>query len=183
MNHTGISPCSGRRFRVLYALSCLVLVMLAALSLPRSILLSDACAGTVPVTRLVNDKKLYDGREITIQGEVVGDVMERSAGVWLNVDDGTESIGVWVPRGIMPTMKYVGGYTTQGDIIKVEGTFYRACGTHGGETDIHASGITRVHPGYPVAHSLSSQKIRWALVLLFCAVALIGVHWWTRRPH
>ena len=155
--------------------------MLATLPLPQSMHLADAYAGTVPITRLVNDKNRYDGQEITIEGEVVGDIMERSTGVWLNVDDGTECIGVWVPTGIMPTMEHVGGYTTQGDIIKVEGIFYRACRAHGGETDIHASGVTRVHPGYPLAHPLSSEKIRWTLALLFCAVAVIVVHWWRRR--
>jgi len=151
--------------------------MLAVVTLPESILPPDACAGTVPVSRLVNDKSRYDCQEIAIQGEVVGDVMERSTGVWLNVDDGTESIGVWVPMGTMPRIDFVGGYRKQGDIIHVVGTFYRACKAHGGETDIHALEITRVHPGQPLSHPLSSRKIRWTLVLLIIAVAVIGVHW------
>jgi hypothetical protein len=161
----------------------LLLVLLAALPLPVSILLTDACAGTVPISRLVNDKSRYDGQEITIQGEVVGDVMERRTGVWLNVDDGTESIGIWVPMGIMPGIDFVGGYGKHGDIINVEGTFYRACKVHGGETGIHAVGITRIHRGYPLPHPLSSRKIRWTLGLLCIAVAVIGVLWWRGRSN
>ena len=134
-----------------------------------------------PVKEIVNDLYGFDGKKIEITGEVVGDIMERRKGVWLNIDDGTESIGVWATKDILPKIEYIGKYGVKGDMVSVEGIFNRSCPLHGGETDIHAYAIQRLHVGYPIPHPISPQKIEWSLILFGLAMVTVFVYWWQHR--
>ena len=67
--------------------------------------LSTAFAERIHLNRVVRDLMGYDKHEIEIEGEVIGDIMPRRDGFWLNIDDYTDSIGVWVPKHLMPRIK------------------------------------------------------------------------------
>lgn len=77
-------------------------------------------------------------KTIEYEGEIIGDIMKRGSYTWINVHDDANAVGVWVPAMEMGNVKYSGQYKYTGDIIRVTGTFHRACIEHGGDMDIHA---------------------------------------------
>lgn len=137
-------------------------------------------AKEMKLKKLIERMKIFDGNQIEIKGEVVGDIMRRKGGLWLNIDDGTESMGVWCPEKILPRIDFIGGYKSKGDIVWIRGTFNNACPLHGGETDIHALEIIRIREGYPLYHPASPERIKWALILLTLAVFITAAYWWKR---
>ena len=154
-------------------------------------------AEEVTVEKLVGDMDKYDGREVTITGEAVGDLMLRGDHGWVTVNDdayGVRSIeeggdftgyanwgiGVWAPRVELERIQILGGYKNMGDRVRVTGTFNRACPEHGGDTDIHAVEVEVLEQGHPIRHPFSW----WKLVLIIGLVALLlgsGSIWWRRR--
>ena len=143
--------------------------------------LSTAFAERICLNRVVSDLMGYDKHEIEIEGEVIGDLMPRRKGFWLNIDDGTDSIGVWVPKHLMPQIEYLGNYNSKGDILLIRGIFNRACASHGGETDIHALEIRTIRIGYPISHPISDKKRHWSLILVCLVLGIIGLYWWKNR--
>jgi hypothetical protein len=153
-------------------------------------------AEEVTTEELVNDMPAYDGKEVTITGEAVGDVMLRDGYGWVTVDDDIYStrsieeggelsgytnlgIGVWAPRGELDQINILGGYKNKGDRVMVTGVFNRACHEHGGDTDIHASSVEVLEPGHPISHPFAWWKLILVLVLAAAVLALGSV--WRKR--
>ncbi len=153
-------------------------------------------ADEVTTEELINDMPAYDGKEVTITGETIGDVMIRDGYGWVTVNDdiyATRSIeeggelsgytnlgiAVWAPRGELEQIKVLGGYKNKGDRVRVTGVFNRACQEHGGDTDIHASSLEVLQPGYPFSHPFAWWKL--ALVLALAAAALVLGSIWRKR--
>jgi len=154
---------------------CLVWTLMGPFSI------SSAFAERIRLNRIIRDPMSYDRQEIEIEGEVIGDLMPRRKGFWLNIDDGTDSIGVWVPKHVMPEIEYVGSYDSKGDILMIRGIFNRACPSHGGETDIHALEIRSIRSGYPLSHPISEKKRQWSIILVCLVMGITGLYWWKNR--
>ena len=127
---------------------------------------------------LLNNTKAYDGKIVTYQGEVIGDVMIREDYAWLHVNDGVIAIGIWAPRKMVQDILYAGNYHKKGDIVEVSGVFHRSCLEHGGDLDIHASEIKKILSGGLDPHPLSRKKaylgiFSLVLVLFFYALKKI----------
>jgi hypothetical protein len=126
----------------------------------------------VSSTELIQNVQEYDGRQVVYEGEVIGEIMKRKQGAWVNISDGENSIGVWMPLELAKAIKYEGGYKVKGDIVQVKGVFNRACVEHGGDLDIHAVSLLTIKSG-----SLKPEKIipakRNLLVILIVILCLI----------
>ncbi|MFC1637524.1 DNA-binding protein [Candidatus Margulisiibacteriota bacterium] len=122
---------------------------------------------------LVEKAAEFDGKQVEMQGEVIGDVMVRGEYAWINVNDGTRTIGIWVKKGLVENITYVGDYNHLGDMVKFSGVFHRACRQHGGDLDVHAAKLEIAQEGDLVDHPVSPYKIA-AAVLLF--VLTLGSH-------
>lgn len=96
---------------------------------------------------LIEGSMVYDGQVVTVEGEVIGDVMIRRREGWINISDGSGAIGVWGAPDIVGVVKVGGSYKMTGDRVRVTGTFRRADPAQGGELDVHASKIEVVEPG------------------------------------
>ncbi|MGD9014947.1 MAG: DNA-binding protein, partial [Candidatus Omnitrophota bacterium] len=48
-------------------------------------------AEPVSSTELIENAKSYDGQQVVYEGEVIGEVMHRRDGVWVNINDGDNS--------------------------------------------------------------------------------------------
>jgi hypothetical protein len=121
---------------------------------------------------LLNNSKQHDGKTVDYRGEIIGDVMIRGDYAWLHVNDGTIAIGIWVTKRMAQDILYAGNYHKKGDIVEVSGIFHRSCLEHGGDLDIHASGIKIITPGNLVIQPISRKKVyvgisSLMLVLLF----------------
>jgi hypothetical protein len=154
--------------------------------------------GPVGISELVEHMGHYDGKTVTVEGEVVGDVMNRDGGAWLTVNDdpyalrsleeggdfagvSNSGIGVWVAADMTREIQHTGDYQEKGDRVRISGVFHRACGEHGGDADIHAQSLEVLVRGYRFEHPFQWKKLAVVLLLLFPAVFLWTVRERTRR--
>jgi len=142
--------------------------MLIAAALLASSRLSAAAPEdeAIPVDTLIAQARNYDGKEVVIVGELVGDIMARKEGCWLNIlGKNNVAIGVMADRNIIRDVSIAGDYYHHGDYLRVKGTMRRFAANLGGETCIIAKEVVIVRKGYPVAHSLSWKRLEAGIVL------------------
>ncbi len=141
------------------------------------------CGAGYAQTEAVNSRALienansYDNKEVVYQGEVIGDVMVRGNFAWVNINDGGQAIGVWMPAVFASQIEHKGSYRAKGDWLEVEGTFHRACPEHGGDMDIHARIVGRLRPGEEINQPIDKAKRNAAILLigLLCLVLILRV--------
>jgi hypothetical protein len=104
--------------------------------------------------------------------------MKRGEYTWINVHDGANAIGVWLPTSEAIKITYAGSYKCQGDIVRITGEFHSACSRHGGDLDIHASKLEIVEIGVKNDKPLDISKTICAAV--FSGVAL-GMFLYTKQ--
>ncbi len=140
--------------------------------------------------RIMGNMEYYDGKMITIEGEVIGDIMYRGDYAWITVNDdpyslrksleeggdfvglSNQGIGVWVSREAAKKIMTCGGYKNKGDIVSITGEFHRACHEHGGDTDIHAANLEVISSGYAFSHPFSYGKLLAVMVLSLICIYL-----------
>lgn len=147
---------------------CLKSILLAAVIILLNGLL--LFADTIDSSTLIEEAKNYDNSQVLYEGEVIGDIMARGAYTWINVNDGANAIGVWLPTSEAMKITYAGSYKYQGDTVRITGEFHRACTQHGGDLDIHASKLEIIGSGVKQDIPLDISKAIWAAV--FSGVAL-----------
>ena len=128
--------------------------LLALFSLPVS-----AAEKTVSVNDLINDSKKYDGQTVVISAEAIGECLERGDYAWINVNDGTNAIGIWMKREEAAEITYFGDYQYTGDTLEICGIYSQACEEHGGEPDIHAAEVRVVSAGERRQEEIPVSKI------------------------
>ncbi|MCM8791849.1 MAG: DNA-binding protein [Candidatus Omnitrophica bacterium] len=116
-------------------------------------------AQSISSKELINQAQCYDGKEIVYKGEIIGEMMCRKKGCWVNISDRDFGIGVWIPSKIRFNPKYTGSYKSKGDVVEVKGIFNYSCKEHFGELDIHAQQIKLIKEGYPIIHRLNTHKV------------------------
>ena len=117
-------------------------------------------------TELIQSPQEYDQKEVVYEGEVIGEIMHRRQGVWVNINDGQNSIGVWLPPELTTVIEHRGSYKAKGDILQVKGIFNRACGQHGGDLDIHATSLLKIKSGWHRQEEIILAKRNLLIVLL-----------------
>lgn len=135
--------------------------------------LSVKAADITDINNLIENAKELDGCEVTVQGEAIGESMTRGDYAWVNINDGTNAIGIWLSNNDADKIKYYGNYKYKGDTVKITGVFYRACPEHGGEADLHCSTLKVAEKGYPVYEQFSHEKIVAAVFLLSTALLFL----------
>ncbi|MCQ8898182.1 MAG: hypothetical protein NQU48_01905 [Hadesarchaea archaeon] len=142
--------------KALRILPCLVLCLL---------LLPGASAASLE--NLSRNPGEWDGRTVTVAGEVVGR-LDKGSHVWLNLWENGWSLGVWCPKGLAEGIRVVGDYFHVGDRVEVTGVFHARCGEHGGEPDLHAENLLVISGGYEVPRPVN-------LLLLSLSFAVLAV--------
>jgi hypothetical protein len=172
-----------KRLAVITAAILLAAAMVLLMSGP--LLAADA----VSVEELVGNMEQYDGKQVVITGEAIGDILFQGDYGWVTVDDDAYSvksieaggdfagysnwgIGVWAPESELRQIHILGGYKNKGDTVRVTGIFNRADPEHGGDTDIHALSIEVLDPGKPISHPFQYTKLLVVLVLALLIVIL-----------
>lgn len=114
---------------------------------------------------LINNSKVYDGRIVSYEGEVIGDVMKRATGTWININDGENAVGIWGSLFLLKDIIYTGSYKSFGDKIEITGIFHRACPEHGGDLDIHAQSLRKINSGRLKQERLNPDKRNQVIIL------------------
>lgn len=135
----------------------------------------------VSINDLIKNSHEFDNQAITIKAEVILEVLERDDFAWINVNDGTNAIGVYLPIEMTKELDVFGDYNHKGDVVLIEGVFTRNCDEHGGEIDIHATKITVVEEGYVVKHDLSTWKFIVAFISFSLSIIALLVYRSTRK--
>jgi len=130
-------------------------------------------ADTIDSTILIEETKKYDNSQVLYEGEVIGDIMTRGTYTWINVNDGANAIGIWLPASEAAKITYAGSYKYQGDIVRITGEFHRACALHGGDLDIHADKLEIIRPGFKNGKPLDISKAIWAIVFSGAALFMV----------
>lgn len=133
---------------------------------------SVLAADVVELNQLVENAAAMDGQTVTVAGEAIGEAMERGDHAWVNINDSTNAMGIWMPLEDAQIITVFGDYKHRGDQLQVTGVFNRACSEHGGDVDIHSDSIKVVKAGYSTEESVSSQKIIIGAVLVFLALVI-----------
>ncbi len=161
-----------RRFRkILRMLCCICGLCLVWQAVPISFAQEKYCSSK----ELIEQSKQLDGTEVRYEGEVIGDIMNRGAYTWVNVHDGKNALGCWMPRRIADTIRYAGNFKTRGDWVVVSGQFHRACPMHGGDLDIHVQELTIARRGHDIIEPFNIAKRNVAVVLagVLCLVLIL----------
>ncbi|SNX52950.1 DNA-binding protein [Thermoanaerobacterium sp. RBIITD] len=124
------------------------------------------------ITDMINNPQKYDGKSLSIKGEVIGDIMKRGDFAWVNISDGNNALGVWIPYNLTKDIKYKGNYADKGDIITVQGTFNRVCKEHGGDMDFHADKIIDIKGGEKVNHIIDTNRLVYLGVATIIVILL-----------
>jgi len=144
--------------------------------------------GRMSSTQLVEHPKAWDGKTLSFEGEAIGEVMVRGDYAWIhlnddayylkNVEEGAHlggyntGMAIWVPADLARKISVYGDYKHEGDVVKITGVFHATCVQHGGDMDIHATGLTVVHPGHNAADPVKLGKLTLAILLAVFAVIL-----------
>ncbi len=132
---------------------------------------------TVSSTELIENGQRYDEKEVVYEGEVIGEIMQRRDGVWVNINDGENSIGVWMPSELAAVIKYKGSYKAMGDILEVTGIFHQTCVQHGGDLDIHATSLRKIKSGWLKQERMVPTKRNLLIILLgvLCLILILRI--------
>lgn len=114
---------------------------------------------------LINNSQVYDGLIVSYEGEVIGDVMKRATGTWININDGENAVGIWGSPFLLKDVVYTGSYKSFGDKIEITGIFHRACPEHGGDLDIHAQSLRKINSGRLKQERLNPDKRNQVIIL------------------
>ncbi len=167
----------------------LMVVCLTSLLLPAGAAAGEIqdTAGVVDSATLIKKARLFDGRIVTYRGEVIGDVMVRAEGVWLNVNDDAYSLqgerfilagynqglSILAPPGTEDRIKRAGRYDWRGDYIEVVGVFRRSSDKHGGTMLIEARSVKVLKPGFRLEHPISRNRLIAAAGFLAIAALVL----------
>lgn len=142
-----------------------------------------ADAAVVSSTDIIERAGDLDGKILTYEGEIVGDIMIRGDHVWINVSDGTNAIGLWITEEQAMQVSIGGKYGFRGDRIRVAGRFNKACAEHGGDYDVHPDTLVLLEKGYPIEHPVKPGLILVAIALFLGAIlVMILYRRRSRRP-
>lgn len=137
----------------------------------------------VPINDLIKDSRVYDEKPIVIEAEVILEVLERDEYAWINVNDGSNAIGVYLPIEMTENISFFGDHSHIGDTVLIEGIFYRNCDEHGGELDIHATSLTILDKGYKVNREVSVWKFAIAFISFSISIIVLLIYRNRRKEH
>lgn len=154
-----------------------------------------------PGSRLTSEQvyacpSAYDGLRVTFAGEVIGELLPRRDGVWVQVNDDdyalevgpisghrdlrgfNSGLSVWLPDGLHESISGLGRPGRRGDVVLLTGVLNRADPQDGGGITLRADQLEVLAPAVDVPPPLHTVQLVVALVLVLLAVASAV---WARR--
>ncbi len=124
------------------------------------------------ISDMINNPDIYNGKFLTVQGQAVGSVMKRGNYAWVNMTDGSQTLGFWMPYSLAKEIKYTASYDFKGDLLTVEGTFVAMSLEHDGDMEFDVSKIVKIIPGGKISHEINSGRVIFLIVIASLAFVL-----------
>jgi len=112
----------------------------------------------VLISELIENADVYNNKKVSIEAEVIGDIMNRGEYSWVNLLDQSGSIGVWMTSEMAKEIVFTGKYNVKGDYVRIEGIYQDECLQHGGEADIHCSQLIILENGKKIPEKVTMNK-------------------------
>ncbi|WMJ90421.1 hypothetical protein [Anaerocolumna sp. MB42-C2] len=128
------------------------------------------------INDLIENAKEMDGQRVTVFGEAIGEPLNRGEYTWININDGTNALGIWISKNEAEHVIHYGNYKYKGDMVKITGVFHRACIKHGGEADLHGNSLEIVKSGHPVKEQIIPVKIISSIILTVLAFIIVVIY-------
>jgi aspartyl/asparaginyl-tRNA synthetase len=129
------------------------------------------------VSQLINDITLnpgIDGKYVILEGEVISEPLERKDGVWINLTDGSSSIGVFFrDKSQIANILYWGQHHFKGDFVRITGKVYLADKETNGELDVQGEKLRIMQSGYRIEEVIPVWKIILAVIFGLIALTLL----------
>ncbi|MEW6088768.1 MAG: DNA-binding protein [bacterium] len=135
----------------------------------------------ISVTELIENAREHDFKEVCVKGETIGDIFYKKEFAWINVSDGSNAIGVWMPAELAKNMSHPGDYNHAGDFIQITGRFHRACPEHMGEVDIHLDALNVLKKGSNISRPVDKKRLKITSGVFIFAVILFGIEIFLRK--
>jgi hypothetical protein len=155
--------------------------------------LSTGTAPEVTSGQLHDCPQVYDGVHVRMRGEVVGGLLRRRGGAWVQLNDdlyggplgplpghrdyrgANSGVGVWLPNELVGHVTAVGGPGTRGDVLEVVGRFHRVDPVSAEVAIVRASSARLIEPGRPITDPVLPRRRLAAILLGLLAVAAVIV--------
>lgn len=149
---------------------------------------APAGATEIGVTELLADPAAFDGTQITLTGELIGDFQRRGDAVWTQLNDdpyvtaplhdggslaGTNvGVGVRFPAGPFDAAELVapGGYRVRGPVVRATGTWMFHDEERGGESYLSVESFEVVERERPI-----HEGGNWPVLLIGMALVMAGL--------
>ena len=136
---------------------------------------------------------MFDEAPVVVVGEVVGDVIRRAGGSWVQLNDdpyalevgplpitgaqagASAGLPVWMPDPLDDGLT-AGRSDRRGDVLEVRGTFLRTDEGDGGGTSVRADGVRVLAPAVTRGEAVAPRAVLVTLALAAAAAAA-----WARR--
>jgi len=169
-----------RTFALLLIVALLLLVASPAL----------AATATVSGAQLIANPAAFDGKQVTISGELIGDYGFRDDGtVWAQLNDdayalsplraggslrgANTGIGIHADKAFFVSLDPPGRYNRVGPIVSATGTWRYHDPGRGGESYLEVESLEVVKQGYPVGENTRPAVVVVGLLLAIAAAALL----------
>jgi hypothetical protein len=135
----------------------------------------------------------FDGLRVTFVGEVIGELLPRSGGAWVQVNDDdyalqvgpigahveqrgfNTGLSVWLPDGLHERIEGVGRHERRGDVLLLEGALFRADPADGGGTTLRADRMEILARTVEVPEPL--HRTQALVAALLSSLAIAGLVW------
>lgn len=150
-------------------------------------------------TQLYRCPAAYDQLPVSFAGEVVGDILHRRGGAWVQVNDDpyaletgplvghrersgfNTGLSVWLPDGLADQIEQPGRPGLRGDVVLVAGTVHRADPDDGGGITLRAERLSQLAAPMAVDAPLHTAQAVTAVALSLLAAACVAGAYRTRR--
>ncbi|MCF7869594.1 MAG: hypothetical protein K9L69_03010 [Candidatus Omnitrophica bacterium] len=140
----------------------------------------------VSLEKLIKTPEKYDKKKVLFKSEIIGDPLSTKEGSWFNVQSQNHNMSIFLKdHSSIDKITYWGNYKRKGDIVEIEGVFYKN-GPVSNQRAVHLISLEVVRQGKELKRSVCVKKKKAALISLVIfltigVIYLIRIKLWHKK--